>query len=104
MERGKRRAGILFSIPTLIILFIVIIVPLLWLFIISLSDYTFISPTLNNFVGIKNFITVIKSGHFWNSIIQTLKFVILVVTLEFSLGFFIAMLLNQDIRFKAFYY
>lgn len=94
----------MFTMPTLIVIILVIMLPLLWSLIASLSDYTFIHPVFDNFVGLSNYLSVMKSSHFWNSIIQTMKFVILVVTLEFILGFFIALLLDQDIRFKGFYY
>lgn len=104
MERHKRWVGLMFTMPTLIVIILVIMLPLLWSLIASLSDYTFIHPVFDNFVGLSNYLSVMKSSHFWNSIIQTMKFVILVVTLEFILGFFIALLLDQDIRFKGFYY
>jgi multiple sugar transport system permease protein len=63
-----------------------------------------VNPSFENFMSYKNFSNAFKDIYFWNSLKVTLIFVFSVVPLEFIIGFFIAILLNRDIRFKGLYY
>lgn len=45
-----------------------------------------------------------EDQYFWNSLLVTLKFVVIVVSFEFVIGFAIALLLNREIKFKGIYY
>lgn len=100
----EKLTGALFISPTLIGLIVVVLIPLLYSLVISFSDYTFLSPTISTFVGLENFKHAFEDTYFWNSLLVTLKFVVIVVGLEFLFGFFIALLLNRDIKFKGVYY
>lgn len=97
-------AGIAFILPTLIILGAVVVVPLVFSLVVSFSDYTFISPKLDSFVGLRNYIEVFKDQYFWHSLMVTIKFAVSVVSLEFILGFGIALLLNRNIKCKEIFY
>ncbi|PMQ01152.1 MAG: sugar ABC transporter permease [Dictyoglomus sp. NZ13-RE01] len=104
LKRAEKRAGIFFLLPSLSILLLVIIFPLAFSLIVSFYNYTFIEPGFNKFVGFKNYLKIFSDPYFWNSLWVTFKFVFLVVSLEFSIGFLIALMLNRDIAFKEVYY
>jgi multiple sugar transport system permease protein len=53
------------------------------------------------FVGLDNFRYLMRNDReFWNSLMITILFVIVVVTVEFILGFILALLLNRDFKGK----
>lgn len=102
--RSTKLRGFPFILPTLIILIAVVAVPLLFSLVVSFSNYTFISPRLGLFAGLRNYVSALSNVYFWNSLWVTIKFALFVVTLEFVLGFSIALLLNRDIKCKAVFY
>ncbi len=83
--------------PMLIFVVVFIIIPVLGTLWISLhQDVTFI-PT-HPFVGLKNYITVLKQGGFWSALFVTVSFSVVSVTLETLLGLTFALILNEEIR------
>ena len=104
LKRAERVAGRFFVTPSIALISAVVAAPLFFSLIVSLYSYTFINPTFSVFVGIKNYDNAFSDPYFWSSLWVTLKFVILVVFIEFSLGFIIALMLNRRIRFKRVYY
>jgi len=107
-KKGIRRSEILagwsFVAPSLLVMGGVIAAPLIFSFIVSFFGYTFVNPGFTTFVGIENYKSALSDPYFWNSLWVTVKFVILVVFIEFALGFLIAIMLNREIRFKKIYY
>ncbi len=100
----EKIAGYGFLAPTVAVLAAVVAFPLIYSLVASFYSYTFVSPGFNLFVGLENYINALNDTYFWNSLIVTLSFVIAVVSIEFTLGFIIALMLNRDIRFKSIYY
>ncbi len=104
VKHGEKIAGWLFITPSLAVLALVIAVPLGFSFVASFFAYTFLNPHFNVFLGFDNYKSAFSDPYFWNSLWVTIKFVVLVVSIEFTLGFIIALMLNRDIRFKGVYY
>ncbi|MBE3598388.1 MAG: sugar ABC transporter permease [Limnochordaceae bacterium] len=104
IKRRGRFAGYGFLLPTLLVLAGVVVLPLGFSLAVSFSSYTFIRPRFGRFQGIANYIAGLSNEYFWNSVWVTLRFVVMVVALEFVLGFGIALLLNREIRFKGVFY
>jgi len=73
-------------------------------FIASLTSYIFVNPSLKIFVGFENYKSAFSDPYFWNSLFVTIKFVVYVVSIEFIIGFIIALMLNREIKFKRVYY
>jgi multiple sugar transport system permease protein len=97
--------GYQFLIPTFLVLLLVVAMPLLFSLVLSLNRYTFLSPRLNEFVGLKNYASVIHDQYFWNSVKVTVWFVAMVVPLEFLIGYGIALMLSRpEIKFKSIFY
>ncbi|ASJ01121.1 carbohydrate ABC transporter permease [Thermococcus gorgonarius] len=91
----KLAYGMLFPMLAFVILFIVI--PVIGTFWISLHrDVTFIPGF--KFVGVRNYILVLKKPEFWHSLMVTVAFSLVSVTLETMLGLIFALILNEEIK------
>lgn len=100
----KRLTGRYLITPTILVLLLIIIVPLLFSFVVSFYRYTFVEPGFHTFAFLENYTSAFRDKHFWNTLRVTVKFVILVVPIEFVIGFSISLLLNRNIKFKGVYY
>jgi multiple sugar transport system permease protein len=100
----ERSARLAFLMPALILILLLSIFPLIFSFVLA-----FMSWDLSRleggayFVGLDNFITLVNDARFWNTARVSLIFVVGAVTLEYVLGLGVAMLLNQQIRFRRFF-
>lgn len=91
----------LFTLPALILYTMFFTYPMLSGLYYSLTDWNGFSKKFN-FVGIKNFITVMQDERIRNSLGFTLKYCILLVILTVSLSLVLALLLNSKIRMQSF--
>jgi multiple sugar transport system permease protein len=55
------------------------------------------------FVGLENYIWLSEDRVFWLSVFNTLFYTVVASVLKFGLGLWLAVLLNQNIRFKTFF-
>ncbi len=90
----KGRAYIL---PAIIILLVVTIYPLIYVFYLSLHRNMPIFE-ISNFIGIKNYIFLLKDERFWNALKNTLYFTGLSVVAELLLGLMIALFLDRSFK------
>ena len=104
IEAANRRFGWLMAAPSLAILFLVILFPVLWALFTSVHDYTLLAPNFDTFTGIANFRKALTDAEFRHSLGLTAFFVVAVVLIEFAIGFLIALMLNSVERFKPIYY
>lgn len=96
-EKRIMRQGVLFISPWLIGVTGFTLVPLLYAFAISLTDYNFLSET--KFVGFENYITMFtRDPLVWHSLGITLLYALLSVPLQLAFGFLLANLLNQKLK------
>lgn len=96
-EKRIMRQGVLFISPWLIGVTSFTLVPLLYAFAISLTDYNFLSET--KFVGFENYITMFtRDPLVWHSLGITLLYALLSVPLQLAFGFLLANLLNQKLK------
>ncbi len=79
-------------IPGIAFLSLIIIVPIISTFVMSLKEYNFIKPQASYWVGLSNYISIVKDPNFWVSAYHTLIYVISAVSIEFVLGLAIALL------------
>ncbi len=96
-------APYLFISGPLLIYLVWIIIPMLYTFYLSLTDWDGISPQAN-FLGLKNFQLLFGSlgkevpSAFEYSLFNNLKWLIVFITVPIVLGLGLAMILNRDIR------
>ena len=103
-DRRNRRFGQALAAPSLTVLFLIVLFPVLSALFTSLHDYTLIAPNFDTFTGLANFKSALADSEFRHTIWLTTRFVIGVVLLEFILGFAVALMLNKVERFKPVYY
>lgn len=79
--------------PALIIT-IGIMIPFAMAIYYSLTNYSFRMPTYN-FIGLQNWITILKSSTFWKAVWVTFRYAFYSTAIEMGLGMGIAILLNN---------
>ena len=87
----------LFLFPALAFIFIFNIYPLIRTFIMAFHKGTLNNPKFN---GIKNFEIVLKDPKFHRAISNTITYALIVVPLALIISLFIAITLNDKIKFK----
>ena len=82
-----------YLLPTIILLFILLVIP-----VIMVIGYSFFDNVIVNknpvFVGLKNYATVLRDKNFWNAISNTLFFVIISMVVHLVIGMVFALVLN----------
>ena len=106
--RGQRRAAShaaqrtrlawLFLLPTLAVVAFVAIWPLLQTFYLSLTDARLASGQAPEFIGLENYLFLLRDVAFRNSIWVTVQFTLITIVFEFLLGLGIALVINSNFR------
>lgn len=86
-------------IPMVLIMGAVLIFPLGYSFVISLQDYQLSKIGQEQFIGLENYINLFGNRTFWLALRNTLSFVIIAVSIEVTLGFFLALMLHNKATF-----
>ena len=94
---STRAAARLMVAPSVILLFIWMIVPLAMTLFFSFRLYRLLSPDRSGWVGFNNYMWFLNSPDFWTAIINTLLLVGGVLIITVVLGVLIAILIDQPI-------
>ncbi len=97
-QRGPGLFPYLFLAPSLILLLALTVYPLFYVVRISLYRYT---PAGEVFVGAENFLRLLRDPFFFQSLWQTVLFIVGALSLEFLLGLALALLLDSHIRARG---
>jgi multiple sugar transport system permease protein len=93
-----------FILPAVILILLFSIFPLLFSFALVFLSWDLSRLTGGvRFSGLENVITLVNDARFWNTARITLTFVVGAVALQYLVGLGVAMLLNQEIRFRRFF-
>lgn len=98
----NEKAGLLFSLPSLIIAFIFSIYPLIKTFIYAFS-FTDEKGKIVELAGFENFIELFTDPSFYLSIFATFKFAIITVFFSITIALFLAILCNEKIKGIGFF-
>jgi multiple sugar transport system permease protein len=100
----KDPAKHLFLTPAAVLILLLSIFPLFFSLALTLVNWD-LSRLQGGirFIGLENFITLVKDADFRNTVRVTVTFVIGAVALEYGLGLGVAILLNQQVRFRRFF-
>lgn len=92
--------GPLFLIPAVVLLAVLLLGPFLYMVGVSFTDLSYALPGHDgNFLGFDNYRRLMREDPvFWESFVTTLTFVFSVVTIEFVLGFALALLLFHYVQ------
>ncbi len=89
----------IFVLPALALLTVFAIIPYLWTFGMSFYDYSVaVFGKAPEFIGMQNYETLMNHPDIWLRFQNTAKFSVTAVTVEFTLGLMLAMLLFEHFR------
>jgi multiple sugar transport system permease protein len=94
---------ILFLLPGLLLFATFILGPMLYSFRISFFDWNIVHPDQSVWVGLDNYINILKNSIFQRAVLNTLAYGFITVPGQMILGLIVALLLNQDIHGKSFF-
>jgi ABC-type sugar transport system permease subunit len=90
-------------IPSLVVVFWLIFLPIVRGFWMSLHFYNLKLPDIGmKFIGLENYTDLLTDSNFWASISRTFYFMVVSITLELVLGIVTALLLNREFRGRVF--
>jgi multiple sugar transport system permease protein len=96
--------GWLLLFPTILILFVVGVLPFLYVLVVGFFDWNvFAADPGLHFAGVENYRRLVFDPAFLRSIGLTLQFAFFVVVSELVLGYFLAQLLMRDFPGKGFF-
>lgn len=98
---NKNRIGIFFWIfiaPAIVIYFTFSVLPFLYTFFYSFTDYTDMNPVNLSWVGLENYVTVMKNSLMRVGIKNSLIYAILLTGFQVILGLPLAVLLDQKLK------
>src|ERR687898_1133457 len=95
---GDRSLAGLFVSPALVLLLFLSVFPLLWALYLSFTDYSATRDTPAQWVGLDNYLDILKSSAVHDRAITTLVYVAGAVGLQTLLGFSIAYLISRRAR------
>jgi len=90
----------LLLVPSVLLLLLILVGPFFYMVWTGFTDLHFAIPNRDgSFIGFDNFRRLMQEDQiFWNSFVLTLKFVLYVVSMEFVLGFSLALLFFHYIK------
>lgn len=98
LQRRQNRLGWIFLAPTLILLGLIGIYPLLRTLWMSLTDLRMASGREPQFVGLANYADLLARRPFWEAVQNTVFFTVVSVSFELVFGLVIALILHSSFR------
>lgn len=99
---NRRALGWILSIPALLAILGIVLVPLIQSLIQSFFQKDLARPQLDAFIGLLNYVDLLKDPRYLNSLFVTVRFSIVSVILELILGVSIALVLNKNFVGRGF--
>ena len=99
MTRAQNRVLPLLLLPSLLAIFVFMVLPALWSIYVSFTDMALAGPKALNmtFIGLKNYIRLFSSEDFYHSIILTLEYSFFTNIGQFILGLVAALLISRKV-------
>lgn len=98
----QRGLGLLLTVPALLAIFTVVLIPFVSSLILSLQRRDVGRPQLDGFVGLDNYLRLLQDDRFLNSLKITVTFSLTSVIFELILGIAIALVLNEKFKGRGF--
>lgn len=94
--------GYSFILPAVVIIGIFFVYPAIQLFTIGFTDYNLMAGT-GSFIGLTNFINMMKNPDFLNSLSVTFKLALFIIPVQTALALVMAVLMNQKLKGLSFF-
>lgn len=110
MPRQNRRrsaveeamTGYLFILPAVVSLAVFLIGPIIYAFVISFQKFSFLNPSAATFVGLGNYLHLLRDPEFRRALLNTSIYAVGVVPVQTALALFLALIVN-NIKGKTFF-
>jgi len=100
--RRKQWEPLAFASPSLVLIALVIVFPLVYAFFLSLRNFDLSVGPGSEYVGLQNYTEALfRDGRFWGSVWNTALIIAPSLALELVLGLGLALLLNRRIRARS---
>jgi multiple sugar transport system permease protein len=99
MEQKDARLGVKLVAPSVIIIGLLIIYPIIYNVYLSFFDVSMLGDT--KFIGVENYKNVIFDSSFWKAVLTTFIYVIATTLLTTLLGLIVAMAMNKDFPLRG---
>jgi len=99
---SDKRVIQIFVIPTIILLIVMNIFPLIYSLYLSFTEYSVIKTAPPKWVGLANYEAILTSSRFWENFAFTGKYSLISVLLQMVVGFGLAMLLRDKFKGSGF--
>ncbi len=97
--KPKKRSPVIFILPVMVFLTVIVLIPFMWAVVYSLTSLSLVSSKPTVFIGLQNYHKLMKENiQFGDSIILSLIFTVLVVSIELVLGIALAVLMNREFK------
>lgn len=104
LKMAKKVTPYFLIIPSLIVILLMLIYPLVRNVYLSFQTWNIISPSpIYKFIGFKNYLKLFNDNIFWSSLRITIYYVLLTVSIEFVGGFGLAHYLNLKMKWQTFW-
>ncbi len=94
----QRRIALLLLAPVVLVLLSLAIFPMIFSGMLSFRVDPIYNPNVARFIGWRNYNDLFQDSRFWNSIQLTLKWAVIVVTIQMILGIILAILLDRKMK------
>lgn len=94
-EAKENIIGYLLILPSVLLITIIGVIPIINSFIYSFKHYMLTDPQNTHFIGLGNYLTLFKDQNFYYSLWNTLRFTVISVILELIVGFIGAFMMNK---------
>jgi ABC-type sugar transport system permease subunit len=94
LQQQDTRIAWLLILPSLIIILGVTLQPILTTFYLSFFEASLSITAQNRFLGLQNYLQVLRDAVFWQAVLRTLYFTVVSVGLELILGLAVAQLIH----------
>ncbi|UCE08762.1 MAG: sugar ABC transporter permease [bacterium] len=99
----NNRLAYLYTMPALVVMGIVVIYPFLYNIVLSFSNMNLTHFNNWRITGIGNYFGVFKESTFWYFLFKTILWTFVNVFFHVTLGIFLALILNKDIKGKSYF-
>lgn len=95
-EQSEKRFAIKLLLPSLAFVSVLIVLPIFYNMYLSFNFVSSYDPTHPRFVGLENYISLLKSEVFWNDLANGIVYTFGSVALQLAIGLGVALFLNQE--------
>jgi ABC-type sugar transport system permease subunit len=99
--KNKKILPYLLVTPYLLHFFIFVAFPVVFSIVLTFNDWNIISPM--KYIGLNNYIRLFSDALFFKSLGNTITFLLIHIPLQIIIALILAELLNQNIKFRAFF-